>query len=327
MESDHLGSLVRRALDEFEDRDLDVSARRAYRIARLAADTATAHRLHLELRPIGGSSADRVEAVRGLYPDLDYDDARAMHRDVLDAFVDSRKPVRPGQDHADAKVISGSIAELREFYKANQQAIEMLELDQNWSQFAEATQTLQDRFKVFEQIRSYVFDYLVRVEARLAASDTVSATLERHRHAVDAELERNAPELRDQLQAALRTARQEGGEHRSQVLTTCRRILVAIADLLFPARDEPHLSADGATRQVGKGQYRNRILAAVETDTFGLALDAAIGDLAARLDRLDELSQKGVHDEVTEAEMEFGLAQTYLLAGELLRGRSVATQA
>jgi hypothetical protein len=147
----------------------------------------------------------------------------------------------------------------------------------------------------------------------------VSSTLAKHRRAVDHVLEQIAPDLRDQLQAALRTARQEGGEHRSQVLTTCRRVLVAIADRLYPATDEPHVSADGTKRSVGKNQYRNRILAALETSTAATALSSALADLATRLDHLDQLLQKGVHDEVTEAEMEFGLAQTYFLSGELLR--------
>lgn len=40
-----------------------------------------------------------------------------------------------------------------------------------------------------------------------------------------------------------------------------------------------------------------------------------------RLDRIDELAQIGVHAEVSYDEMQFGLAQTYLLVGELMSRR------
>jgi hypothetical protein len=43
----------------------------------------------------------------------------------------------------------------------------------------------------------------------------------------------------------------------------------------------------------------------------------------ARLERLDDLAQKGVHDEVDEDEMEVGLVLTYLAAGELIRRSSL----
>lgn len=324
MNLDHVGDLVQRALDEFDDRVLEVSARRAYRIARLRGDVAMAHRLQLELRPIGGPDHDRLEELLSLYPELSYEEARARHSELVERWIGARTPRVPIGDN-DQGILGGSLAELTHGYEQNERAVLMLERDGSWTQFAEAVQALASRKEVFERIRTYVFDYLVRVETQLETSDPVSSTLARHRLAVDQVLESTAPALRDQLQAALRTARQEGGEHRSQVLTTCRRVLVAIADHLFPPSGEPHVSTDGVARPVGAGQYRNRILAAVEKTTSAAALGAAVGDLATRLDRLDELSHKGVHDEVTDAEMQFGLAQTYFLAGELIRSYGATT--
>jgi hypothetical protein len=91
------------------------------------------------------------------------------------------------------------------------------------------------------------------------------------------------------------------------------------ADVAYPATNQPYVSRGGAQRSVREAQYRNRILAGIESSaTSSRAMSAAIDDLAVRLDRLDELTQKGVHSDVSEAEMKFGLVQTYLLAGELL---------
>lgn len=52
--SDHVLRLVRKALDEFDDTPLEVSVRRAVRIANLVGETKYAVRLSLDLKTIGG---------------------------------------------------------------------------------------------------------------------------------------------------------------------------------------------------------------------------------------------------------------------------------
>jgi hypothetical protein len=42
-------------------------------------------------------------------------------------------------------------------------------------------------------------------------------------------------------------------------------------------------------------------------------------DVEPRLDRLDDLTQKGVHEEPTAADVDFGVIHTYLIAGEVLQ--------
>jgi len=143
--------------------------------------------------------------------------------------------------------------------------------------------------------------------------------LERHRQRVDNILEVAAPNLRDQLAAALRTAEAEGPEVRSPVLTTYRRLVEAVADHLFPASKIPHTGSDGKPHDVKQGNAVNRLIAHFESGSAAeRAAAAAISELVSRLDRLSEVLSKGVHAEVTRQEMEFGLAQTYFLVGELI---------
>jgi hypothetical protein len=67
--SDDVLSLVRQALDEFDDRPLEVSVRRAVRIASLVGDSRTAVRLAYELRPIGGDRTANGTDVKRLMVD------------------------------------------------------------------------------------------------------------------------------------------------------------------------------------------------------------------------------------------------------------------
>lgn len=67
--TDDILAPVRRALDEFDDRPLDVSVRRAVRIAGLVGDTRAAARLAHELRPVGGAPTANAATLQRLMPD------------------------------------------------------------------------------------------------------------------------------------------------------------------------------------------------------------------------------------------------------------------
>ena len=55
------------------------------------------------------------------------------------------------------------------------------------------------------------------------------------------------------------------------------------------------------------------------TTKFGGLLIAQVDDFGTRIDRLYEFTNKGVHAEVSEFEVDQCVIQTYLLAGDLLR--------
>jgi len=239
---------------------------------------------------------------------------------VVERWIESRTPrMLVGRGDDTPAVLYGTVDELQVSLTRATEAMEDAKRDEVAHLIPDGYELLDARREVIDRIRAFVFDYLVRTETELELSDTVAQVLARHRTCVDAALRSFAPSVRDQLQAALRTARDDDKEARSQVLTTFRRVLVAVADHLYPPRDEPAIDSTGRKRLVGPGQYRNRLLMACEGSlTVDQALTSAMADLASRLDKLDDLTHKGVHDEVSRAEMEFGLVQTYCLVGELI---------
>lgn len=277
-----------------------------------------AHRLWLEIRPAGGVPEDRVATLRALYPDVEYEQLREMHSRLLEEHIRSRSPVKPADDES---YMSGSLGELEIHLKRSVDMLAQVERagDLDLQDRVDLLRVVAERREVLERLRTWLLDYLVSAELEMQLSDPVAHQFAQHRRSVDRMLARVAPGIGDQLQAAVRTAQQGDGESRSQVLLTCRRVIVAVADEIYPASETLHISSDGTQRSVGKSQYRNRILAGIEQQsTVDKAFAAALSELAGRLDRLDELAQKGVHDNISELEMAFGLTQTYLLAGELV---------
>jgi len=171
-------------------------------------------------------------------------------------------------------------------------------------------------------VRAFTWDYLARRETELRLSTAAERIFTGHRARTDRLLGDVAPVVLETLNAALERARHDDPEARAHALTSCRRVLTAVADAVFPARAEPWCDGAGKEWAVGPSQYRNRLVAAVASSqierTRRRALCASLDDFASRVDRLDELTNKGVHGQVSDAELRHAVIHTYLLAGEIL---------
>jgi len=111
----------------------------------------------------------------------------------------------------------------------------------------------------------------------------------------------------------------------AHAVTTCRRILKAVADHLLPG-------VAGSTSEAGNSlndaAYRNRIYefinSNVVSDATGETIKSAVGGLFDRFSAIDRLASKGVHADLGVSEAELCAIHTYLVAGELLNLSSSA---
>lgn len=303
----HVLHLVSVALDEFESVPLPATVRRAWRVARLRGDSFEALRFPMELglddepgvaEPSLEIAALRVSAratfAAGRSTDVEarrlgLDTIEALTMQPLDVLVrtprayEDELSLRSRIEHANRRLVADSIV---------------------------------------ARVSNDVFHYLMGCETTLRLSATGERVFDRHRERVDRLLRAVAPDVLDMLNAAVRRAADgDDAEARAHALTSCRRVIAEVANHVFPARDEPYVDAQGTRRQVGPSHYRNRIVAAVETAgsaTHHRALAASVDEFAIRLERLDELTQKGVHARPTMEDLDFGVIQTYLVAGEVL---------
>jgi hypothetical protein len=296
----HLLRLVTVALDGFEETPLPASVRRALRIAKLQGDGDETVRLSLE---------------------LDFDGHRRLaetYPTVLESFMEDRDIGEIGLEVGLDEGVRYLVASIDELCKAA--ADPPMELSTRTK--VRRANLAQVHTHIADGVRARTFQYLVGCETQLRLATAAEDIFTEHRLATERHLADVAPDVLDQLNAAIDRAGAEGGEARSHALTSCRRVLVAVADYVHPPSPDPYVDGSGIERPVGAGQYRNRILAAVEVSTAGRTYRAALASsveyLAQRLDRLDELTQKGVHETVSEAEMRHSVIQTYLLAGEVL---------
>jgi hypothetical protein len=320
--SDHVAVLVRVALDEFETARLAAAVRSAYRIARLRGDEADAWLFATDVRPFGGSKGLRHAEVRRILGEGP--DVAGRHNELLEVWMAERQLHDPSplllERLPKDSLQTGSIDELEERMASNRRlADEAVDNPKTQLVFQELAGQIS---AVLGRIRHRAFEYLCRCEAETLFSTNNAQVFERYRHLVEAELSRLDLGLLDQINAAYARSAEDNPESRSHALTSCRRVLKGVADLVYPPRAEPAVDANGREHLLGEEQFGNRLWMFFKEASGGTAAalyNATVVETGNRIDRMIDLSSKGVHAKVSAAEVDQSLIQTYCLVGEVLR--------
>lgn len=125
------------------------------------------------------------------------------------------------------------------------------------------------------------------------------------------------PEAIEKFMSAYNSLASKSSEDWSLALTACRRIIKAVADVLYPPTAE-HVNG----KQLGEEQYINRLWAFLDQyATAGSEKDLAkahVDYLGTFIKRLNEKACKGVHANVRHDEAVRAVLYTYLTLGDIL---------
>ncbi len=309
--------LVQQTLDEIDDRPVDVSVRRAIRIASLLGESEVAVRLGYEVKPSGGHPPSNAADTRRLMaePEL-WGDREGPAENAITEYVAERAL-------PDGMVDGHSLSELS-FWEAIAETTNSNEL--NGDDYRQYLEVSERRVRIIERARHRVFTLLCAWERQLTYSNTNERIFGRFQRTVDAVLARGAPEVLERFNAvyrrladAARDNANEVSEELAQALTSCRRILKAVADQVQPP---VHGAETPEGHSLDNQHYRNRLYEFTkkvgEGDSADAALAALIGGVYDRFEALDKLTSKGVHADVAQREAELCAISTYIVAGELL---------
>lgn len=312
--------LVKLALDEFDTIALDATVRRVVRIANMLGDSRTAVRLGLEVKASGGHPPANAAATRRLLADpSSWGDADGIAREAVEEYIEERS-------NSDGLVVSHSLAEIvfwqQELSEGGDQ--DTLAAEQYQSNLASRMTMNQ----ILTRVRHHAFTSLCAYERQLGFATTQETALDALQWRVDGALNEHAPEILNQFIAAFRRLREArdldadsaAAEELSQALTSCRRILKAVVDIVRPVVPGRPFSDEG--HALGDDQYKNRLVDflkdRVESSSFRTALMKGGETLFDRFSSIDSLTSKGVHASVAVEEAEYCALHTYLLAGEIL---------
>ena len=182
------------------------------------------------------------------------------------------------------------------------------------SSYAENIKALET---ILHKIDQEIYQFATESYNELRFSQIQESLFDTVRSSIDAELTGMA---NDALRLIDSVAERLGGDNRiasSQAMATCRQLIDAVADHLFPPRDSPYLVSEDRILDVKKNSVKNRLNAHIHR--CGIA-----GSRAARLGKtLNEIYARvssSVHDSsaVSPHEARYIFLGTYLLLGEIV---------
>lgn len=183
--------------------------------------------------------------------------------------------------------------------------------------------TTEELDRVLDRIRTRLFDYLVQSESELMRGNGLSNYFEKNRNFVTSYLTKLDNKFSEELEKIDLHLNSNSETDYSECLLDVRRILCHVADLICPATNDPKIGSDGKTHKLTIDRYLNRIEFAiyekVEKHTSTELITTSLSELCNKLEKLNSLSCKGVHSNVTEQEAYMCVTQLYLLLGELIR--------
>lgn len=164
------------------------------------------------------------------------------------------------------------------------------------------------------RVLAFLHAFVSRVYYEMLFSTRQEGIFERQRAVIDARLADKCGDVFQKIPAVYDRLAQPDPEAISQALNTCRRIIDAFADSVFPPSDSP-LVLDGKRTLLTAQHHQNRVVAFIQQNCNSKSrrsrLRRSLTDLYDRI-------CAGVHTDVTPSEARFLFFQTYLLLGEIL---------
>lgn len=143
----------------------------------------------------------------------------------------------------------------------------------------------------------------------------------RFRKNADKKLETFAPSIPEKLASVYSNIDSDNPEDWANAVHSCRRILVDLADALYPPQEEP-IMIGGKPVKVGPEQYINRLVqftaGKAGSKTYRDVVGADLSSIGMRLDAINDAVCKGTHTEITKDEASRYIIHTYLLISDIV---------
>jgi hypothetical protein len=172
------------------------------------------------------------------------------------------------------------------------------------------------------RIKARCYNYAVSIEKQLQAQQKPEAFLHQVQRQVNNYFNARSEDVYTKLQKAAELADSTNAEDYALLLTSVRRAMKAAADHFYPPVSDPVTCSDGKQRKLSDEQYLNRleefVATALPSGTSSDLVRAELAFLTAFARRLNDISSKGVHADVSDGEAKQGLVGLYMFLYNLI---------
>lgn len=191
----------------------------------------------------------------------------------------------------------------------------------NYKERAHLTTKMYDYTKDFNTIRGNLYNYVLEIYNKLRFENVIEQMFSRDRAAVNDKLSQLCPNAIGKFVSVYENIDSGNAEDWANAVHSCRRILIELADVLYPPTDTP-VETGGKSIKVGQEQYVNRIIQYISSkknsETYMKVIGSNLSHIGERLDATVNAVCKGTHTEVAQAEAERYIIYTYTLLADIL---------
>lgn len=174
---------------------------------------------------------------------------------------------------------------------------------------------------LLQKITGNLYAYVLKIYNKLSYGNIVEDTFTQARLQVNDELANICPKAIEKFVSAYNNMDSDNPEDWANAVHSCRRILVDVADALYPPQDEP-IVVNGKNIKVGADQYINRLIQFIASKegskTYKDVVGSDLGSIGMRLDAINDAVCKGTHVEVSKSEASRYIIHTYLLISDII---------
>ncbi len=181
--------------------------------------------------------------------------------------------------------------------------------------------SIRDNQNLIQKIKGNLYSYVLSIYNKLMYGNIIEDTFTKSRLAVNDKLAEICPKAIEKFVAVYNNMDSDNPEDWANAVHSCRRVLLDLADALYPPSDEPIICGNKQIK-VGAEQYINRliqfILSKNGSRTYSQIVGADLASVGERLDAIYNATNKGTHRDVSKEEAARYIVHTYLLISDII---------
>ncbi len=186
---------------------------------------------------------------------------------------------------------------------------------------SQITTQIHQKTQILAQVKGALYNYILTIYNKLVYGNIVEDIFTESRMKVNEKLGEYCPKSIEKFVSVYENLSSDNPEDYANAVHSCRRILLDLADALYPPSDTP-IEINGKKIKVGSDQYINRLIQYISSKsgskTYNDVVGSDLGSIGMRLDAINDAACKGTHTDVTKDEATRYIIHTYLLISDII---------
>ena len=191
----------------------------------------------------------------------------------------------------------------------------------NSDERSQITSQIQQKTQILAQVKGALYNYVLTIYNKLVYGNIVEDIFTESRMKVNQKLGEYCPKSIEKFVSVYENLSSDNPEDYANAVHSCRRILLDLADALYPPSDTP-IQVNGKPIKIGADQYINRLIQYINSKsgskTYNDVVGSDLSSIGMRLDAINDAVCKGTHTDITKEEAQRYIIHTYFLISDII---------